>query len=415
MTRRMYLPVCAAALAPVLLVSAMVAKADTSYPAKGMTMAQVARTFGHPLSKSAPSGLPPIVHWVYDGFTVYFDHDRVIFHIKRSSAANEAKALAIATKKPRLKKHPGKAARPAAVAALPLAAEPVEALPAPVAAAPVAAPPAPTPAPAAAPVASTSLADLVAAEKARKAAQPSAPQATEMQVVKAAPVSNEPMVKAVTPMQVMRAGLVRVFHEDSGLYAGVAGGTGNFSNFATAQCNGGLVANGFAPGSCGKATGDSAFKVYAGYNFSPLLALEGDIIQLGSSNYATTVNQTGIYLQNEQIGITGKVSARALNANMVVNFHPAKIEKLTVGVKLGGYMAFNDITSTATGNGVNRLDNISHSFVNGSSMLGLVVSYKLFHGLAAQAEWNRFRDLGLTAETSSRDVDVLFAGLKYTF
>ncbi len=47
-------------------------------PDRGVTKAAVERDFGTPVSKRAAIGDPPISRWVYDGFTVYFEYDRVI-------------------------------------------------------------------------------------------------------------------------------------------------------------------------------------------------------------------------------------------------------------------------------------------------------------------------------------------------
>jgi hypothetical protein len=52
--------------------------AGVERPTRGATMATVEQQFGAPASKLAPVGEPPITRWVYDGFTVYFERDRVI-------------------------------------------------------------------------------------------------------------------------------------------------------------------------------------------------------------------------------------------------------------------------------------------------------------------------------------------------
>lgn len=50
-------------------------------PMKGMTMAQVEQRFGAPLNRLDPVGIPPITRWVYDRFTVYFEHQYVIHSV----------------------------------------------------------------------------------------------------------------------------------------------------------------------------------------------------------------------------------------------------------------------------------------------------------------------------------------------
>jgi len=47
-------------------------------PTRGMTQASVEAKFGAPAAVKAPVGDPPITRWVYPGYTVYFEGDRVI-------------------------------------------------------------------------------------------------------------------------------------------------------------------------------------------------------------------------------------------------------------------------------------------------------------------------------------------------
>jgi len=47
-------------------------------PTRGMTMQQVEAKFGAPASINPTVGEPPITGWVYDQYTVYFEHQYVI-------------------------------------------------------------------------------------------------------------------------------------------------------------------------------------------------------------------------------------------------------------------------------------------------------------------------------------------------
>lgn len=47
-------------------------------PVRGMTMQQVESSFGSPLQKMGAVGQPPITRWVYDKYTVHFEHNYVI-------------------------------------------------------------------------------------------------------------------------------------------------------------------------------------------------------------------------------------------------------------------------------------------------------------------------------------------------
>jgi hypothetical protein len=47
-------------------------------PQRGMTMSAVEQQYGKPETVVEAVGEPPITRWVYDNFTVYFEHNRVI-------------------------------------------------------------------------------------------------------------------------------------------------------------------------------------------------------------------------------------------------------------------------------------------------------------------------------------------------
>jgi hypothetical protein len=51
---------------------------DLPRPSRGMTMTAVEAKFGAPQQRQAAVGEPPISRWDYQGFTVFFERDRVI-------------------------------------------------------------------------------------------------------------------------------------------------------------------------------------------------------------------------------------------------------------------------------------------------------------------------------------------------
>jgi len=56
-------------------------------PVRGLSMGQVERRYGAPLDKLPTAGggaprQPPINRWRYNGFTVYFERDRVIHSVR---------------------------------------------------------------------------------------------------------------------------------------------------------------------------------------------------------------------------------------------------------------------------------------------------------------------------------------------
>lgn len=57
-------------------------------PQRGMSMAKVSGQYGAPVKKSAAVGNPPITQWIYDRYTVYFEHQHVVqtvVHAKTSA------------------------------------------------------------------------------------------------------------------------------------------------------------------------------------------------------------------------------------------------------------------------------------------------------------------------------------------
>lgn len=50
-------------------------------PDRGMTMKAVEAKFGAPSSRHDAVGRPPITRWDYAGFSVFFEHDRVIHSV----------------------------------------------------------------------------------------------------------------------------------------------------------------------------------------------------------------------------------------------------------------------------------------------------------------------------------------------
>jgi hypothetical protein len=58
--------------------SVMVRPSNLPRPSGGMTMHAVEAKFGAPQQRQAAVGEPPISRWDYQGFTVYFERDRVI-------------------------------------------------------------------------------------------------------------------------------------------------------------------------------------------------------------------------------------------------------------------------------------------------------------------------------------------------
>ncbi len=77
----------AAVHAETVVVDGEVALLDSAVarPGRGLSMAQVEARFGTPANRHATVGAPPITRWDYDGFSVYFEFDKVIHAVATSA------------------------------------------------------------------------------------------------------------------------------------------------------------------------------------------------------------------------------------------------------------------------------------------------------------------------------------------
>lgn len=72
------LAVTQAVFADVLLIEKVQQAETRDLPRNGLSMNDVERRFGRPLERRAAVGDPPITRWVYDDYSVFFEHDLVI-------------------------------------------------------------------------------------------------------------------------------------------------------------------------------------------------------------------------------------------------------------------------------------------------------------------------------------------------
>ena len=69
------------AIADTLLVESVQSGSTMARPAHGIVMEQVLQQYGEPQQRLGPVGEPPISHWVYGDFIVYFEHQQVIHSV----------------------------------------------------------------------------------------------------------------------------------------------------------------------------------------------------------------------------------------------------------------------------------------------------------------------------------------------
>jgi hypothetical protein len=76
-----------AALAETIVVDDQVQLRESQIdrPKRGSTMGDVEKRFGAPAMRHPTVGQPPITRWDYNGFAVFFEHDRVIHAVATGS------------------------------------------------------------------------------------------------------------------------------------------------------------------------------------------------------------------------------------------------------------------------------------------------------------------------------------------
>lgn len=68
-------------VADVLLIEEVRQAGQMDVPANGTSRADVRARFGEPVKTRAAVGDPPISQWEYDGWSVYFEYDTVLFTV----------------------------------------------------------------------------------------------------------------------------------------------------------------------------------------------------------------------------------------------------------------------------------------------------------------------------------------------
>lgn len=59
--------------------------AATAQPSRGMSMEAVEAAFGVPVEKVPAVGDPPITRWIYADYVVFFEYDKVIHSVAKTS------------------------------------------------------------------------------------------------------------------------------------------------------------------------------------------------------------------------------------------------------------------------------------------------------------------------------------------
>jgi len=77
--------------ADVLLIEEVRERMARDLPDNGLTKSEVEQRYGRPNERRAPVGEPPISRWLYDDYSVYFEHDLVIESVLHRGAVLSAR------------------------------------------------------------------------------------------------------------------------------------------------------------------------------------------------------------------------------------------------------------------------------------------------------------------------------------
>lgn len=73
--------ISAPALADVLIIDEVRQVARMDLPVNGQTKQAIESRYGAPAQKHSAVGDPPISRWDYDRYSVYFEHDKVLYSV----------------------------------------------------------------------------------------------------------------------------------------------------------------------------------------------------------------------------------------------------------------------------------------------------------------------------------------------
>jgi OOP family OmpA-OmpF porin len=173
---------------------------------------------------------------------------------------------------------------------------------------------------------------------------------------------------------------------DTSLYLGASVGASKFRE----SCDG-------IPAGLSCDNKDVAWKVFAGYMFTPYVGIEGGYVDMGKATLSGP-------------GLSAEAKARGVELVGVVSFPIT--EQFAVYGKLGAIRSKVRVSATAVGPGFAATG--SNSDTSTDFTFGLGAKYFITRNFAARLEWQRYQNVGGN-NTGTDDVDTFNAGLLYAF
>lgn len=146
---------------------------------------------------------------------------------------------------------------------------------------------------------------------------------------------------------------------------------------------------------------DQSYKLYAGYQLLPYLAIEGGYFDLGDFNFQADTIPMSLY--------GGETSVQGINLALIGTL--PLTDQLSALAKLG--LTYNDSDTRFSSNGLVSVNGFSSSSHYTSHQFGVGLQYQLSTALALRLEAERYRIDDLVG--SKGDIDVVTLGLTYRY
>lgn len=202
-----------------------------------------------------------------------------------------------------------------------------------------------------------------------------------------------------------------VLAQAEGWYIGAGAGQSKAGNAGSCSDLNGVFLPGFDCTSNDTSTG---WKLFAGYQFNPYLALEGGYVDLGNFKISASGNFAGPPLPPGPGTASGSDKASGFSFDAVGTL-PINEQFGLIG-RLGLFAWTLDASATASQtNAVPTLSATSSDKPSGTSLdYGVGVKYDFNSVAAVRAEYQRFKNIG-NDNTGKSDIDLISASLLYRF
>ena len=187
---------------------------------------------------------------------------------------------------------------------------------------------------------------------------------------------------------------------DSGWYMGANGGQ-SMAKIDTPRIASGLLGSGFTSALVSDHNRETSYKLFGGYQLSPLFAVEGGFFDLGQFGFDATTVPPGT--------LKGNIRLRGANIDLVGSW-PITSRWSVLGRVGANHTQARD---TFTGTGAVVVLNPSPSAFDTHPKLGLGLQYALNESLSIRAEAERYRIND--AIGNKGDIDLVSVGLVYRF